>query len=64
LVLELLGQQVSSHVNIGTEIATAIIFSFLAPVFYGVLGFLLGILAAWIYNVVAKWTGGIEFEVE
>jgi hypothetical protein len=39
-------------------------FCVLAPVMYGIMGFLMGALMAWIYNVVAKWTGGIEFEVE
>jgi hypothetical protein len=31
------------------------------PVFYVVFGFLFTALAAWLYNVVAKWTGGIEY---
>ena len=31
------------------------------PVFYIVFGFLFMALVAWIYNQVAKWTGGIEF---
>jgi hypothetical protein len=31
------------------------------PVFYIVFGFLFTALAAWLYNVVAKWTGGIEY---
>lgn len=38
-------------------------FSILIPVFYAVGGFVGGIIAAAIYNVVAKWTGGLEFEV-
>jgi len=36
----------------------------LFPVFYAVGGFIGGIIAAAIYNVVAKWTGGLEFEVQ
>jgi len=35
----------------------------LVPVLYAVVGFIGGIIAAAIYNVVAKWTGGFEFEV-
>jgi len=31
------------------------------PVFYILFGFLFMALVAWIYNQVAKWTGGIEF---
>lgn len=35
----------------------------LFPVLYAVAGFVGGIIAAAIYNLVAKWTGGLEFEV-
>jgi hypothetical protein len=34
------------------------------PIFYAVIGGLFGLLGAWLYNVVASWVGGIEFEVE
>lgn len=34
------------------------------PVIYIVFGFLFTALAAWIYNVVAKWTGGVEYVAE
>ena len=40
------------------------IFIVFIPVFYAVVGGLMGMLAAWLYNVVAGWIGGIEFEVE
>lgn len=40
-------------------VASAIIF----PVLYAVLGFLGGVIAAALYNLIAKWTGGLEFEV-
>jgi len=36
----------------------------LFPVIYAVLGFVFGVLGAAIYNVVAKWIGGIVVEVE
>lgn len=39
-------------------------FALIMPVFYAVLGFVFGALGAVIYNLVAKWIGGIEFEVE
>jgi len=32
------------------------------PVLYAIAGFIGGLLAAVIYNLVAKWTGGFEFE--
>jgi hypothetical protein len=40
-----------------------VFFAILFPVLYGAAGFILGIIAAAIYNLVAKWTGGLEFEV-
>ena len=34
------------------------------PIFYGVLGFLGAIVVAWLYNLAAGFTGGIEIEVK
>jgi Transmembrane domain of unknown function (DUF3566) len=34
------------------------------PIIYGAMGFLLGVIGAAIYNLVAQWIGGIEVEVE
>lgn len=34
------------------------------PVLYVLFGFLFSALTAWLYNVAAKWTGGIEFVTE
>jgi hypothetical protein len=34
-----------------------------APLIYAALGFVIGIIGSFIYNVVAKWVGGIEVEV-
>ncbi|HEY5079221.1 MAG TPA: hypothetical protein VII43_05215 [Opitutaceae bacterium] len=39
-------------------------FALCIPILYGCLGFIGGVLSSFIYNVVAKWVGGIEFEVE
>ena len=33
------------------------------PIFYGVLGFLTGAVGAWVYNLLAKWIGGVELEL-
>ena len=35
----------------------------LMPILYAVMGFVLGIISGAVYNLVAKWTGGIEFTV-
>jgi hypothetical protein len=39
-------------------------FALLMPIFYAVMGFVFGVVGAFIYNVLAKWVGGIELEVE
>ena len=36
----------------------------LMPVIYGVMGFIGGVIGAAVYNLVARWIGGIELEVE
>ena len=35
-----------------------------APIFYGVLGFIFGAIGAFLYNLMAKWMGGIEVRLE
>ena len=39
------------------------IFIVMLPILYGAMGFIGGIIGALIYNLVAKWIGGIEVEV-
>ncbi len=34
------------------------------PILYSVIGFVTGVVGAAIYNVISKWVGGIEVEVE
>jgi hypothetical protein len=34
------------------------------PVLYGVAGFIFGVIAAAVYNLVAKWTGGLEIVLD
>jgi len=41
-----------------------LILSLLFPIFYGVMGFIFGVISAAIYNLAAHWIGGIEVEVE
>jgi hypothetical protein len=51
----------------GTAIPGAFLFGIGAiflPVVYGVMGFIGGVICAAIYNLVAKWTGGLEIVLE
>ena len=41
-----------------------VIIGVLAPIVYGIMGFIGGVLCALLYNVIAKFTGGLEFTVE
>jgi hypothetical protein len=36
----------------------------IAPVFYGVLGAIGGLIMAFLYNIVARMAGGIEVQLE
>jgi hypothetical protein len=39
-------------------------FAVFAPILYAAMGFLTGVIGAFVYNLVAGWVGGIEVEVE
>ena len=34
------------------------------PILYAVMGFIIGVIGAWLYNIIANWIGGIQVEVE
>lgn len=36
----------------------------LLPIFYGAMGFVTGVITAWLYNIIANWIGGLEVEIE
>jgi hypothetical protein len=42
-------------------LAGGVLFVILIPLLYAAGGFVVGIIAAAVYNLIAKWTGGIEF---
>jgi hypothetical protein len=51
-------QQRVGMMAFGTGVAIAL------PFFYAAMGFIFGVIGAFIYNIIAKWVGGIEVEVE
>lgn len=63
LIIGLAGAATSSGSDRISAIAMVPL-ALLAPVFYGVLGFLGGALSAWLYNLMAKWVGGIQLKLE
>jgi len=56
--------QAQNAMSAGLGVGMGLIFAVMAPIMYGVMGFLFGALAGLVYNLVARWTGGIEFVVE
>ena len=34
------------------------------PVLYALMGFIFGVISAWLYNLLTKWIGGFELEFE
>ena len=39
-------------------------FMLLLPIMYAVMGFVFGIIGAFVYNLMARWMGGFELEFE
>lgn len=52
------GEQVFASLFFGVGAIIAL------PIFYGVLGFLGGLLTALVFNLVAGWVGGLEIEAD
>lgn len=34
------------------------------PLFYGILGFITGLISAFVYNLIAGWFGGLELDIQ
>ncbi len=48
----------------GLAVAGVLVIGVLAAVFYGVIGWVFTAIACLVYNAVARWTGGIEVQVD
>jgi hypothetical protein len=61
----LLGGLVSqSGQDLGAMAGAGWLLALILPVVYGVMGFVMGAIGAFIYNLVAKVVGGIEIEIK
>lgn len=51
----------------GLESGSIILFKpvmiLIMPILYAIIGFISGLVGAWIYNLAARWVGGIEIEL-
>jgi hypothetical protein len=48
----------------GMTVVVGIVFAIMMPLFYGGMGFVMGAIGALLYNVLSKWVGGFELELE
>src|SRR5947207_1869540 len=39
-------------------------FMIMLPLMYTLMGFVFGVIGAWVYNLLAKWIGGFELDFE
>jgi len=51
-------------IGAGGSVIAGIIFMIAIPIFYGILGFVIGAITGLVYNVASKYVGGIELEME
>lgn len=63
LIMSGVAAQVPAEQRVGI-MAFGMGFALFMPIMYAAMGFVFGALGALLYNVVAKWIGGIEVEVD
>ena len=63
LMMGMIGSMAGQHPNPFGAIG-GVALAVIAPILYGVMAFVIGAIMALLYNLVAKWIGGIELEVQ
>jgi len=53
----------SDKLPVIAAIGVGVLFAIVLPLFYAAIGFLIGALGAWVYNMVAMRIGGIKIEL-
>ncbi len=53
-----------ASLGVGGGVAASLALVICLPVFYGIIGFIGGVIMAAVYNVAARFVGGLELEVE
>jgi len=54
----------SGVIGAGGSVVAGLIFMIVIPIFYGILGFVIGAITGLVYNIASKYVGGIELEIE
>jgi hypothetical protein len=63
LLLGFVGSMAGGHGNPFGAFG-GLVFGLFAPICYGVIGFIGGAIMAFLYNLMAKWLGGIEVQMQ
>jgi hypothetical protein len=63
LIMSLFASHLPNQQRVGM-LAFGTGFALFMPILYGAMGFVFGVIGAFIYNLIAKWIGGIEVDVE
>jgi hypothetical protein len=64
LAMSLFGSLLPAQQQRAGMLAFGVGFALFMPVMYAVMGFVTGVIGAGAYNLVARWVGGIEVDVE
>ncbi len=60
----LLGMKMDQMEGIFLGATVGVLAVILFPIIYGLIGFISGILTAWLFNIVTRIVGGLEIETE
>lgn len=63
LIMGMIGAMAGSHENPLGAIG-GVVLAVCLPIIYGVMGFVVGAISSLLYNLMARWLGGIEIEVQ
>lgn len=63
LIMSMIGAMAGRHENPLGAIG-GVVLAICLPIVYGVMGFVVGAISCLLYNLMARWLGGNEFEVQ
>lgn len=64
LIMAMVGVFAGAKAGNAFSAAVAITTAVFMPFLYGFIGFIMGALGAWIYNLASGWLGGIQLELQ
>ncbi len=64
LIMDMVGAFAGAKAGNAFSAAVAVTMAVFMPFLYGLIGFIMGTLGAWIYNLASGWLGGIQLELQ